>query len=57
MIELLRSGTPGSGEALRLLGLTARNDTEAWAGIIADWTAETFPSLSSVDNDAVASSL
>jgi hypothetical protein len=29
--------TPGTGEALRLSGLTARIDTEAWAGAVVDW--------------------
>ena len=28
---------PGTGEALRLQGLTARIDTEAWAGAAVDW--------------------
>jgi hypothetical protein len=54
MVKLLMVDTPGSGEALWLRGPTARYDTEAWAGIMADWIAETF---SSVDSDAVACSL
>jgi len=36
-ISTLMVDTPGSGEALRLRGLTARHDTEAWASAIVDW--------------------
>lgn len=36
-ISTLMIDTPGSGEALRLRGLTARHDTEVWAGAIVDW--------------------
>ncbi len=36
-ISTLMVDTPGSGEALRLRGLTARYDTEAWAAAIVDW--------------------
>ncbi|WP_341996488.1 prolyl oligopeptidase family serine peptidase [Microbacterium sp. LWH7-1.2] len=36
-ISTLMIDTPGSGEALRLRGLTARHDTEVWAGAIIDW--------------------
>lgn len=36
-ISTLMIDTPGSGEALRLRGMTARHDTEAWAGFIIDW--------------------
>lgn len=35
-VSTLMVDTPGSGEALRLRGLTARHDTEAWAGAIID---------------------
>jgi dienelactone hydrolase len=35
-ISTLMIDTPGSGEALRLRGLTARHDTEVWAGAIID---------------------
>jgi dienelactone hydrolase len=41
-ISTLMVDTPGSGEALRLRGLTARYDTEAWAAAIVDY-AETLP--------------
>lgn len=36
-VSTLLVDTPGSGEALRLRGLTARYDTEAWAKAILDW--------------------
>ena len=36
-ISTLMVDTPGSGEALRLRGLTARHDTEVWASAIIDW--------------------
>ncbi|MBO1902675.1 alpha/beta hydrolase [Leucobacter weissii] len=36
-VSTLMIDTPGSGEALRLRGLTARHDTEAWAAAIVDW--------------------
>ena len=36
-ISTLMIDTPGSGEALRLRGLTARYDTEVWAAAIVDW--------------------
>jgi dienelactone hydrolase len=36
-ISTLAIDTPGSGEALRLRGLTARFDTEVWAGACIDW--------------------
>jgi pimeloyl-ACP methyl ester carboxylesterase len=36
-ISTLMIDTPGSGEALRLRGLTARYDTEVWAAAILDW--------------------
>jgi dienelactone hydrolase len=36
-ISTLMIDTPGSGEALRLRGLTARHDTEVWAAAIIDW--------------------
>lgn len=36
-ISTLMVDTPGSGEALRLRGLTARFDTEAWAAACVDW--------------------
>lgn len=35
---------PGTGEALRLQGLTARYDSEHWASKIVDWL-ETFPGV------------
>lgn len=38
-IATLMVDTPGSGEALRLQGLTARIDTEAWAAACIDWLA------------------
>jgi dienelactone hydrolase len=36
-ISCLMLDQPGTGEALRLQGLTARIDTEAWAGSCVDW--------------------
>jgi len=36
-ISTLMVDTPGSGEALRLRGMTARHDTEVWAAAIIDW--------------------
>ncbi|MGK0721742.1 alpha/beta hydrolase family protein [Leucobacter sp. W1478] len=36
-ISSLMIDTPGSGEALRLRGLTSRHDTEVWAAAIVDW--------------------
>src|SRR6202451_641992 len=36
-ISCLMVDCPGSGEALRLQGLTARVDTEAWAGPCVDY--------------------
>lgn len=36
-ISCLMFVRPGSGEVLRLQGLTARIDTEAWAGACVDW--------------------
>jgi dienelactone hydrolase len=36
-ISTLMVDTPGSGEALRLRGLTARHDTEVWAASIVDY--------------------
>jgi hypothetical protein len=36
-ISTLMIDTPGSGEALRLRGLTARSDTEVWASAIVDY--------------------
>jgi pimeloyl-ACP methyl ester carboxylesterase len=36
-ISCLMLDQPGTGEALRLQGLTARIDTEAWAGACVDW--------------------
>lgn len=36
-ISTLMIDTPGSGEALRLRGLTARYDTEVWASAIVDY--------------------
>jgi pimeloyl-ACP methyl ester carboxylesterase len=36
-ISCLMLDQPGTGEALRLQGLTARIDTEAWAGAAVDW--------------------
>ena len=36
-ISTLMVDCPGSGEALRLQGLTARVDTEAWAAACVDW--------------------
>ncbi len=43
-ISTLMVDTPGSGEALRMRGLTARHDTEAWASACIDWI-ETRPEL------------
>lgn len=48
-ISTLMIDTPGSGEALRLRGLTARYDTEAWAEAIVDY-AET---LDGVDTENI----
>ncbi len=39
-ISCLMLDQPGTGEALRLQGLTARIDTEAWAGAAVDWLEE-----------------
>ena len=36
-ISCLMLDQPGTGEALRLQGLTARLDSEAWAGAAVDW--------------------
>jgi dienelactone hydrolase len=36
-ISCLMLDQPGTGEALRLQGLTARIDSEAWAGAAVDW--------------------
>ena len=36
-ISCLMLDQPGTGEALRLQGMTARIDTEAWAGSCVDW--------------------
>jgi pimeloyl-ACP methyl ester carboxylesterase len=36
-ISCLMLDQPGTGEALRLQGLTARIDTEVWAGACVDW--------------------
>ncbi|MFT4123087.1 MAG: alpha/beta fold hydrolase [Microbacteriaceae bacterium] len=43
-IATLMVDTPGSGEALRLRGLTARHDTEAWASACIDYL-ETLPEV------------
>lgn len=44
-ISTLMVDTPGSGEALRLRGLTARHDTEAWASAIVDFLEENAAGL------------
>lgn len=51
-ISTLMIDTPGSGEALRLRGLTARYDTEVWASAIVDWLEDRAEQLS-VDSDRV----
>lgn len=51
-ISTLMIDTPGSGEALRLRGLTARHDTEAWAAAIVDWIEANADSISA-DPDRV----
>jgi dienelactone hydrolase len=43
-VSTLMVDTPGSGEALRMRGLTARYDAEAWASAIVDF-AETLPGI------------
>ena len=43
-VSTLMVDTPGSGEALRLRGLTARYDTEAWASACVDFL-ETLPEV------------
>ncbi|GAB4079208.1 alpha/beta fold hydrolase [Modestobacter muralis] len=43
-ISCLMLDQPGTGEALRLQGLTARIDTEVWAGAAVDWL-ETRPDV------------
>lgn len=48
-ISTLMVDTPGSGEALRLRGLTARHDTEVWAAAIIDHL-QTVPGL---DHDRI----
>lgn len=45
-ISTLMIDTPGSGEALRLRGLTARHDTEVWAAAIVDWLEANADELS-----------
>jgi len=44
-ISTLMVDTPGSGEALRLRGLTARHDTEAWAAPTIDWIEQNAAEL------------
>jgi hypothetical protein len=51
-ISTLMIDTPGSGEALRLRGLTARHDTEVWAAAIIDWL-ETEASTLAVDVEKI----
>ncbi len=51
-ISTLMVDTPGSGEALRLRGLTARHDTEVWASAIIDWI-ESDPKALGVDPERV----
>ena len=51
-ISTLMVDTPGSGEALRLRGLTARHDTEVWAGAIIDWIEAHTDELNA-DPDAI----
>ncbi|WP_236779040.1 alpha/beta hydrolase family protein [Agromyces seonyuensis] len=51
-VSTLMVDTPGSGEALRLRGLTARYDTEVWAGAIIDWLEANAEALA-VDPDAI----
>src|SRR3982751_6224437 len=48
-ISTLMVDTPGSGEALRLQGLTSRIDTEVWAAACVDYL-ETQPD---VDSDRI----
>jgi dipeptidyl aminopeptidase/acylaminoacyl peptidase len=51
-VSTLMVDTPGSGEALRLRGLTARHDTEVWASAIVDWLEVEHTSLG-VDVDRI----
>lgn len=51
-ISTLMVDTPGSGEALRLRGLTARHDTEVWAEAIVDWLEENAEAWG-VDTDRI----
>ena len=51
-ISTLMVDTPGSGEALRLRGLTARHDTEVWAAAIIDFI-EAHAGELNADADAV----
>jgi dienelactone hydrolase len=51
-ISTLMIDPPGSGESLRIRGLTARTDTEAWASAMLDWIEENASSLG-VDADQV----
>jgi dienelactone hydrolase len=44
-VSTLMVDTPGSGEALRLRGLTARHDTEVWAGAIVDFLEQNAAGL------------
>lgn len=44
-VSTLMIDTPGSGEALRLRGLTARHDTEVWAAAIIDFLEGNAESL------------
>ncbi|WP_206796005.1 S9 family peptidase [Amycolatopsis sp. MtRt-6] len=48
-ISCLMLDQPGTGEALRLQGLTARIDAEAWAGAAVDW----LETRSEVDNSRI----
>jgi dipeptidyl aminopeptidase/acylaminoacyl peptidase len=51
-ISTLMIDTPGSGEALRLRGMTARHDTEVWAAAILDWI-EAHKAELNVDSERV----
>jgi dienelactone hydrolase len=48
-ISTLMVDTPGSGEALRMRGLTARHDTEAWAAACVDY----LETRDDVDDDQI----